>query len=123
MVTITPLFLCFEAMALVSAVYLLCTVAFRGMGDTPSTADGLSITVTAFAALIGVYRISVLFDLARYPELIPSTRAVFTLSGSYLTVLWAILHFGLGIATPSQSYFFQVSTVVVRHRSATSDTG
>jgi hypothetical protein len=88
----TPPFLCLEAMALALALYLLLTVAFRGIGDTPSAADGLSITVAGFAALIGVYRISALFGLARYPEQAPSTRAVFTLSGFYLTLLWAILH-------------------------------
>ena len=123
----TLLYLCFEALALVLAIHLLITIAFQSGDisvisvDTPTAVDGLSVVVLVSAATIGLYRICVLFGLERVRDRTERMRAVFALCGCYLTILWAILHFSVGIATPSQSYFFQVSKLLFRCPNAPSD--
>ena len=110
MTAVTMPFLCCEATALALALYLLSVVGFHGVNGTLAAVDALTLTVAGASAVVGVYRVLMLFSFMRSPDPTPSTRAVFALSGCYLTILWAILHFALGIAAPPRSYFFQVSS-------------
>ena len=117
-----PALLVLETVSTVLSLCLLIAVAMETNGHTATAADGLSVTVTSFAMLIGLYRMGVLVNsvtnLQRRESQPSSSGEFLLLSGYYLTILWAILHIGLSLAKPTQSYFFVVSPRLMKYRAS-----
>lgn len=84
--TINAAFVCLEAIVLILALYLLLLIAYQNTGDKTTAVDALAIIMSSFAALVRVYRIRVLSPHGGNQDQTPSTRAVFALSGCFLTV-------------------------------------
>ena len=108
----TPGLLLLELLSAILPLYLLVVVGTEMSARTATPMDGLSVSTTSLATLIGSFRSCVLVGdvtSSQRRSLQATSSGIFILSGYYLMILWATLYIGLTLARPPQSYVFVVS--------------
>ena len=105
-----PIFLLLEGIAF-SSVFLLLFLA--ATSRSPLTRlDAISVSISAVTIVIGLFRIAVLVEWGRLPDMaFCRMRREFTMGGYYNIILWTILLTAIRM-TPSAPYALLVRRVL-----------
>lgn len=100
-----------EAFSLVLTFEVLVILAADITGRVVTSADGMAGTVLCVATMLQCFRTILLGRLATSSTRSDRDVMMLSFSGTYLIVVWAMLHIGISIMQPSRSVFTMVGVL------------
>lgn len=99
-----------ETVCVAASVEVLLIVAGDVRTRAITALDSVTIIVAGTAVVLQCFRLMILGGIIRTAEQRPN---VMLLTGSYLVLLWAVLHFSIVIAEPDRLIYMMVGTTIL----------